>query len=209
MTNTPNDEPSELDVESQFSSEAAVPVELARAVAGPRAAGVAPQAPDFSAMAIKLIRTADQLHAAYGHLPSNEWPGPPKILVSDLREVAAALAAQPPAADQPRLTVWYGKMPESCGRTNWTAILYSANKSKSYTIARSEYPHRVRYEADRVRALIGEIPESPFILDYDADERTPCHLCNGTGEKDGKPCHGLNFDGTVHHETGRRGAEAP
>jgi hypothetical protein len=51
--------------------------------------------PDFSAMAIKLIHTADQLQSAYGHLPSNEWPGPPGILVSDLREVAAALAAQP------------------------------------------------------------------------------------------------------------------
>lgn len=75
------------------------------------------------------------------------------------------------------LAVWYGKMPESNGKTNWTAILYRKGDEDTlfggladgFTIDRSEYPDRVRYEADRVRYLIGEIEEEPFILDYDAE----------------------------------------
>lgn len=102
------------------------------------------------------------------------------------------------AGDAPALSVQYHKMPESNGRNNWTALLYSADKSECFTIDRSEYPHRVRYEADRMRHIIGELAEAPHILDYDADERTPCHLCGGSGEKDGAPCWGLNFKGTVH-----------
>lgn len=94
------------------------------------------------------------------------------------------------------LTVWYGKMPESCGRTNWTAIL--RGNGEDYTIDRSEYPDRVRYAADCVRNIIGDLPKKPFILDYDGDECAPCHICEGTGEKDGIPCWGLNFKGTVH-----------
>ena len=97
-----------------------------------------------------------------------------------------------------KLTVWYGPMPESNGRTNWTAILHKGKMSEGFTIARSEYPGRVRYEADGVRWLIGELDKRPFILDYDGDERTPCHLCGGSGVKDGKPCWGLNFTGPVH-----------
>ena len=65
-------------------------------------------------------------------------------------------------------------MPESNGKKNWTAILYRKNQGgflggigDGYTIDRSEYPDRVRYEADRVRYLIGEVKEPPFILDYD------------------------------------------
>lgn len=54
-TTTPNDEPSELDDESQFSSEAAVPVELARAVEGPRAA--APGAEADVAGGLKKLAT--------------------------------------------------------------------------------------------------------------------------------------------------------
>jgi hypothetical protein len=103
------------------------------------------------------------------------------------------------------LSVWYGKMPESNGRNNWTALLYSADKEECFTIDRSEYPHRVRYEADRMRHIIGETTTRPDILDYDADECTPCHLCGGSGEiqtgtdySHKKPCPGLQFKGTVH-----------
>ncbi|MCY1167800.1 hypothetical protein D9M73_77730 [compost metagenome] len=111
----------------------------------------------------------------------------------------AASKAKP--ADVPvALSVWYGKMPESNGRNNWTAILHRGDMSEGYTIDRSEYPDRVRYEADRVRFLIGETAEAPCILDYNADERTPCHLCGGKGEKNGKPCWGLNFKGTTHDD---------
>lgn len=72
------------------------------------------------------------------------------------------------APSVPKLSVWYGSMPESNGKSNWTAILVrDGDISSGITIARSEYPDRVRYEADRMRFLIGEISDEPFILDYD------------------------------------------
>ncbi|EPU9086324.1 DUF551 domain-containing protein [Enterobacter hormaechei] len=70
------------------------------------------------------------------------------------------------------LTVWYGSMPESNGKANWTAILHRKGEGRcmdGFTIDRSEYPGRVLYAADRVRYLIGEKSERPSILDYDAD----------------------------------------
>lgn len=75
------------------------------------------------------------------------------------------------ADGKPELTVWYGAMPETNGKTNWTAILHRKGEciSTGITIDRSEYPDRVRYEADRMRYLIGEISEEPDILAYDAD----------------------------------------
>lgn len=65
------------------------------------------------------------------------------------------------------LTVWEGTMPESNGKTNYTAILHKGDITEGMTIARSEYPDRVRYEADLVRWLIGERAERPWITDYD------------------------------------------
>jgi hypothetical protein len=82
------------------------------------------------------------------------------------------------ASNQPELTVWYGPMPESNGKSNFTAILMRKGASLfdgltgGITIARSEYPDRVRYEADRVRYLIGELKEEPDILDYDAEKHS-------------------------------------
>lgn len=73
---------------------------------------------------------------------------------------------------KPELTVWYGSMPESNGKANWTAILHRKGEGRcmdGFTIDRSEYPGRVLYSADRVRYLIGEKSERPSILDYDAD----------------------------------------
>lgn len=83
-----------------------------------------------------------------------------------------ALKSQPAQPTPPQLKVWYGSMPESNGKTNWTAMLYRADGSfmDGFTIARSEYPDRVRYNADCVRHLIGELTEKPFILDYDGDK---------------------------------------
>lgn len=74
-----------------------------------------------------------------------------------------------PPAQQPELTVWYGSMPETNGKTNWTAILHRKGEciSTGITIDRSEYPDRVRYEADSMRYLIGELPDEPDILTYD------------------------------------------
>lgn len=76
------------------------------------------------------------------------------------------------AADASALTVWSGPMPESNGKSNFTAILHRGDLCKGHTIDRSEYPDRVRYEADRVRWLIGEIDKEPWILDYDADKHS-------------------------------------
>jgi hypothetical protein len=81
-------------------------------------------------------------------------------------------AASNAAPAQAALAVWYGPMPESNGKTNWTAILHKGDIASGMTIARSEYPDRVRYEADHVRWLIGELAVEPWILDYDADKHS-------------------------------------
>jgi hypothetical protein len=88
--------------------------------------------------------------------------------------VRAVLEAVAPEATAPALTVWYGPMPESNGKSNFTALLVrkGGDFTDGITIDRSEYPDRVRYEADRVRYLIGELAERPFILDYDADKHS-------------------------------------
>ncbi|MFM0101952.1 hypothetical protein PQR01_00190 [Paraburkholderia rhynchosiae] len=85
-----------------------------------------------------------------------------------------ALAANRPAnvAQGAKLAVCYGPMPESNGKTNWTAILHKGDLAEGHTIDRSEYPDRVRYAADCVRYLIGELKERPWILDYDADKHS-------------------------------------
>ncbi|MCF3452791.1 DUF551 domain-containing protein [Enterobacter hormaechei] len=84
---------------------------------------------------------------------------------------AAMLQGAEPVSQHPELTVWYGSMPETNGKTNWTAILHRKGEclSTGITIEISEYPDRVRYEADRVRHIIGELKEQPDILAYDAD----------------------------------------
>lgn len=92
-------------------------------------------------------------------------------------QARAAQSAPVPPSVQPQLTVWYGSMPESNGKLNFTAILNRKDavgliKFDGLTIARSEYPNRVLYEADCVRHLIGELAERPDILDYDTDKRS-------------------------------------
>jgi hypothetical protein len=71
-----------------------------------------------------------------------------------------------------KLTVWYGPMPESNGKTNWTAILHRGDVMEGITIDVSEYPDRTRYEADRMRWMIGELADEPWLLDYDADKHS-------------------------------------
>lgn len=72
------------------------------------------------------------------------------------------------------LDVWYGAMPESNGKSNWTAVLYNNTGDQwdiasGFTLARSEYPHRVRYDADCIKHMLGKIPNKPDILEYDGD----------------------------------------
>lgn len=89
----------------------------------------------------------------------------------DLNDIAARVAAA--VRPQPTLTVWYGSMPESNGRQNWTAILTRKDAegfdihSDGFCFHRSEYPDRARYEADEMRWIIGELAERPDILAYD------------------------------------------
>lgn len=85
-----------------------------------------------------------------------------------MKEFAAMLQG---ADGKPELTVWYGSMPETNGKTNWTAMLHRKGQHpwEGITIERSEYPDRVRYKADRMRHLIGELSEEPDILEYDSE----------------------------------------
>jgi hypothetical protein len=102
------------------------------------------------------------------------------------------------ASAQPELAVWYGPMPESNGKSNFTAILMRKGAKlfdgmeDGITIDRSEYPDRVRYEADRVRYLIGELAERPELWDKDYDfdkhsgyvapERVPVTTASPSGD---------------------------
>jgi hypothetical protein len=85
---------------------------------------------------------------------------------------AAPQAECAPREAQPKLTVWYGSLPESNGKTNWTAILHRGDVTEGITIDMSEYPDRTRYEADRMRWMIGELADEPWVLDYDADKHS-------------------------------------
>ncbi len=73
------------------------------------------------------------------------------------------------------VTVWFGAMPESNGKSNWTALLMRKDGSAieamtdAVTLERSEFKDRVRYVADRARWVLGEISERPDVLDYDPD----------------------------------------
>lgn len=102
----------------------------------------------------------------------------PAVILRLLDALAAAPAvpAQEQAASCPALTVWEGAMPESNGKSNFTAILQRKGADQfdtnHFTIARSEYPDRVRYEADCVRHIIGELAEWPDILAYDSDKHS-------------------------------------
>lgn len=89
-------------------------------------------------------------------------------------QVEKFLSSPPPEGKlPPELEVWNGPMPESNGKSNFTAILKRKGESMLmgpiFTIARSEYPERIRYEADEVRYILGLIDEKPCILDYDTD----------------------------------------
>lgn len=91
-------------------------------------------------------------------------------------EAVLRVASAPVSEIRSDLTVWYGSMSESNGKSNFTATLMrkgaTAFDTNQFTFARSEYPDRVRYDADCMRYLIGEINTQPCILDYDADKHS-------------------------------------
>lgn len=107
--------------------------------------------------------------------PGGRTPSYVKISTpAEAFDLVRAILARQTAPAQPELTVWYGAMPESNGKSNFTALLMRKGSRilDGITLDRSEYPDRVRYEADRVRYLLGELAEPPFILDYDADKHS-------------------------------------
>ncbi|HAT7514875.1 TPA: hypothetical protein JAV82_002651 [Kluyvera ascorbata] len=108
----------------------------------------------------------------------------PKML-SLMRELREVRRAKPVT-----LSVWYGAMPETNGRENWTAMLHrkGAHPWEGIMIDRSEYPGRALYEADRMRFLIGEIDVEPDILAYDSETHS------GYVEKLNQPVSETNKD---------------
>lgn len=96
------------------------------------------------------------------------------LMTSTIAMVALELNRRLDADGKPELTAWYGPMPESIGKTNWTAMLHRKGQHpwEGITIDCSEYPDRTLYEADRMRYLIGELAEDPDILAYDADKHS-------------------------------------
>lgn len=68
-------------------------------------------------------------------------------------------------------------MPESNGKRNWTVMLCRADSTlfddSAVTFERTEYYDRARYEADRLRYLIGETDKQPDLWDYDPDIKEP------------------------------------
>lgn len=111
----------------------------------------------------EVLRISDRDHEAWHRARKG---------IADFR--AAMLQGAEPVSQHPDLTVWYGSMPETNGKSNWTAILHRKGEGRQdgITIDRSEYPGRVLYAADRVRYLIGEKPDRPYILDYDGDKHS-------------------------------------
>ena len=105
----------------------------------------------------------------------------------DLGREAIARAEASPESGRPTMAVWFGEMPESNGKMNWTAILYrrEVGVMDGVTIYRSEYKDRVRYEADRLRWLIGELKHKPNILAYDADLTAEASLFEPQPDADG------------------------
>lgn len=124
-------------------------------------------------------RLATELQKLREQKPVVYWEGFPCFTGSPKGELTASfqkcdvykypLYGYPVAAPAVALEVWFGSMPESNGKTNWTAILHRGDITQGITIDRSEYKDRVRYEADRMRWMIGELEERPRMLDYDAD----------------------------------------
>jgi len=117
-------------------------------------------------------------------------PGPLNFnrvaLTARLQPSADAKAA--PVHVEP-LTVWFDKMPESSGKRNWTVMLRRKNSeglwgsiANGLCFERTEYYDRARYQADRLRFLIGELDKEPDIMNYDPDMLCPEEAAHGIGK---------------------------
>lgn len=126
------------------------------------------------------------------------------VRVGDVRVMVAERSRADALADElkakPALSVVYGPMPESNGKSNFTAILCrDGNILDGFTIARSEYPDRVRYDADCVRFLIGELAERPELLDYDGDKHSGYAAPAPASQDDAREAVLCNIADIVHY----------
>lgn len=121
----------------------------------------APQTP------VPAIPLVDEVYDALGKNQARTSPENVADVLHALVEVECRAAPH-----DGKLKVFYGSLPESNGKHNYTVILHRGDISKGMTIERNEYPERVRYEADRLRYLLGEIDQEPWVLDYDADKHS-------------------------------------
>lgn len=123
----------------------------------------------------KLLALAEECGARITGKPNGSEPVEVVFPIPAWRRFDIATAAPASLPASPELTVWEGPMPESNGKSNFTAVLMRKDSmwdGPHVTIERSEYPDRIRYEADRVRHLIGEIDDEPDIFVYDADKHS-------------------------------------
>ena len=148
---------------------------LDQMAAAPTAGSAAPHGGRQEREASALLRELLEAQSAWnpgGNLHArNEADMAKERRLNDARQRARAYLAGAKAPEP--LQVWFGSMPESNGKTNWTAILHRGDLAEGITLDRSEYHDRVRYEADRARFLIGELSEEPDILAYDPELRSP------------------------------------
>jgi len=141
---------------------------------------------------LAALTDGTEQEAVYQVRHGDQWRDLDKVQYNDHVNLGAEglrILYAAPQLPQPELTVFYKSMPESNGKENWTAILHRKGEGiqDGITIDRSDYPGRVLYAADRVRYLIGEKPDRPYILDYDGDKHSgyvkpvsqPYKLCDG------------------------------
>ena len=83
----------------------------------------------------------------------------------------ASLKAQLAEKEENKVRLWFGSMPESNGKKNYTAILYFRKSGllsgPTFTLERSEFENRVRWSADYLQWMLDGAPEGkmPDITD--------------------------------------------
>lgn len=100
---------------------------------------------------------------------------------------------------QPQLAVWCGPMFDPTGKEKWIAVLHRKRIGRLNSIPEgiclslSEYPDKVRYDADCARFMIGERASYPRITDYDTEKLCKLDLnesaSNDTDSRSNKEAH--------------------
>lgn len=116
--------------------------------------------------------------------------------------LASSVSPDPQTTDKKSLTVWFGSMPESNGKRNWTVMLRRKDAggllgsiASGVCFYRSEYHGRASYEADRLRYLIGELDKAPDILAYDSESQDATQPVGARLPLTDWPMRGVRVDG--------------